>query len=72
VFSSDLRARRIVCTDCSKYPATAIVNRVAHLQADRYSAALVEVFDVRTGALHAVPKRTTQGIQIVCKRNMRE
>lgn len=54
----------------SSNPNRAVAQCVAHMQVNHYSANAAEVFDAKTGELHAVVKRHVRGnINIVYKRD---
>lgn len=68
----DYRAREedTIRVNSSTNANQAVATCILHMQIDHYGAALAEVWDDETGALHAVIKRKANGnIEIVYKRN---
>lgn len=65
VYYADMRARQATQINRAKYSIRAVPLAVHHMQLDHYSACLCEVFDERSGTLHAVLKRPMGSNQII-------
>lgn len=62
--------RNIVKTNMAKHANMAVLHCVNHMQLNTYEATTAEVYDVETGVLHCVVRRTMKKIEILFKREV--
>jgi len=73
VYYADSRAREIVRINHAGTAYRAVPLVIEHMQTNDYAAMLAECFDMATGELHAVIKRSVDGtITIVFKREVQK
>lgn len=69
VYYADKRAKEIVRVNHAGTAFRAVPLVIEHMQANDYSAVLAECFDLNSGELHAVIRRSVDGeINIIFKR----
>jgi hypothetical protein len=67
------QGRVVVKTNRAGHANSAVPRCVDHMQLNRYQAQVAEVFDMRSGVLHAVIRRNVSGnIAIIFKREPKE
>lgn len=68
------RSEVVVQINRSRWANNAVAQAVKHMQVNEYDATVCEVFDMRTGALHAVIRRYVgqNKIEILYKRKVKE
>ena len=62
------QGKSLVKTTHARSSNSAVSRCVQHMQLDEYGASAAEVFDSRSGVLHAVLTRSPMGMRIVFKR----
>lgn len=73
VHTTYYRGKKMVRMTAAKWANNAVVNCVAHMQTNDYGATKAEVFDSRTGELHAVVTHSVVGkISIIFEREVRK
>lgn len=68
------KAEVVVQINRSRWANNAVAQAVKHMQINEYDATVCEVFDIRTGTLHAVIRRYVgqNKIEILYKRKVKE
>lgn len=68
------RSEVVVQINRSRWANNAVAQAVKHMQVNEYDATVCEVFDTRTGTLHAVIRRYVgqNKIEILYKRKVKE
>ncbi len=68
------RAQAVVQVNRARWANNAVAQAVKHMQINEYDATVCEVFDIRTGTLHAVIRRYVgqNKIEILYKRKVKE
>ena len=64
--------KEVVKRNRAMHANAAVVHCVSHMQLNTYEAESAEVYDLETGVLHAVIRRTLKGMTIVYKRPVQE
>jgi hypothetical protein len=72
-YYEDFKANKMVKITRSLHANSACMNCFNHMQLDHYKALVAEVYDERTGSLHAVFRhKINGGIETIFKREVKE